>query len=211
MPSSVDERLQWLRTLNSAALVKEWKTAFGKPPAASLRRDLMIPILIHRDQQNENGNGNRSRDVSQRLKQASDLTHTRRQPPSSDHIQQGTRLIREWRGQTHTVQVAENGFLYKDHRYESLSEIASLITGTHWSGPRFFGLRPRRSEDQRNFKPVGKQNGKQASARPSRRFAVRFIRASRQKKVLSNPSTHCMHSAKLAKPTSSAKDTKAGK
>jgi hypothetical protein len=51
----------------------------------------------------------------------------------------GSRLIREWQGQTHTVEVLEAGFLYDGQRYRSLSEIARFITGARWSGPRFFG------------------------------------------------------------------------
>jgi len=52
----------------------------------------------------------------------------------------GTRLVREWHGRSHTVEVAENGFLYAGRRYRSLSEVAAAITGARWSGRRFFGL-----------------------------------------------------------------------
>ena len=52
----------------------------------------------------------------------------------------GSRLVREWNGQTYTVSVIEEGFVYKDRVWTSLSAIAKDITGAHWSGPRFFGL-----------------------------------------------------------------------
>ena len=52
----------------------------------------------------------------------------------------GTRLIREWQGVTHEVTIEEKGFLWNGLRYRSLSRIAQEITGTKWSGPRFFGL-----------------------------------------------------------------------
>ena len=52
----------------------------------------------------------------------------------------GTRLVREWRGKTHTVVVTEEGFEYAGKSYSSLSKIAQTVTGAHWSGPRFFGL-----------------------------------------------------------------------
>lgn len=52
----------------------------------------------------------------------------------------GTRLIREWNGQTIAVEVVESGFLWKEQVWRSLSEIACEVTGAHWSGPRFFGL-----------------------------------------------------------------------
>jgi hypothetical protein len=52
----------------------------------------------------------------------------------------GSRLVREWHGRSHIVEVLEDGFLYDGHRYRSLSSIARRITGTRWSGRRFFGL-----------------------------------------------------------------------
>jgi len=52
----------------------------------------------------------------------------------------GTRLVREWNGRTHIVDVGDNGFVFDGKTYRSLSAIAKRITGTHWSGPRFFGL-----------------------------------------------------------------------
>jgi len=55
-------------------------------------------------------------------------------------IRPGARLVREWRGRTHTVVVTEEGFEYVGKTYSSLSKIAQAITGAHWSGPRFFGL-----------------------------------------------------------------------
>jgi Protein of unknown function (DUF2924) len=54
-------------------------------------------------------------------------------------------LVRQWRGHTHTVLVREDGFEYKGGHYRSLTVIAERITGTHWSGPRFFGLTKRAS------------------------------------------------------------------
>src|SRR5690606_36022867 len=56
-------------------------------------------------------------------------------------IKPGTRLIRAGHGATHQVEVLVDGYLYQDRRYSSLSQIAEHITGTRWSGPRFFGLK----------------------------------------------------------------------
>ena len=56
-------------------------------------------------------------------------------------------LIREWNGQTHRVTVAERGFAWEGATYDSLSKIAHAITGTNWNGPRFFGLRDKRSTE----------------------------------------------------------------
>ena len=52
----------------------------------------------------------------------------------------GSRLVREWHGRTHTVEVTDHGYLYAGRQFRSLSEIAREITGARWSGPRFFGL-----------------------------------------------------------------------
>ena len=53
----------------------------------------------------------------------------------------GTRLVREWHGKNHIVEVEIEGFRHQGRQYASLSEIAREITGTRWSGPRFFGLK----------------------------------------------------------------------
>lgn len=55
-------------------------------------------------------------------------------------LQPGTRLVREWKGRTWTIEVTDGGFLMSGEKFASLSSIAKKITGTHWSGPRFFGL-----------------------------------------------------------------------
>ncbi len=48
--------------------------------------------------------------------------------------------MREWNGRTYTVTVIEDGFEYGEKTYRSLTKVARVITGAHWSGPRFFGL-----------------------------------------------------------------------
>ena len=55
-------------------------------------------------------------------------------------LQPGTRLVREWNGTTHIVEVIEGGYVWNGDRLRSLSAIARSITGARWSGPRFFGL-----------------------------------------------------------------------
>lgn len=52
----------------------------------------------------------------------------------------GTRLVRDWHGVAHTVTVLENGFEFDGKHWRSLTAIAKAITGSHWNGPRFFGL-----------------------------------------------------------------------
>ena len=55
-------------------------------------------------------------------------------------LKPGTKLVRAWRGKTHTVLVLDDGFEHQGKRYTSLAQIADEVTGAHWSGPRFFGL-----------------------------------------------------------------------
>ena len=61
-------------------------------------------------------------------------------------LKPGTVLVRDYDGQRHTVTVAADGFNWQGTSYASLSAIARAITGTAWSGPRFFALRPNGAE-----------------------------------------------------------------
>jgi hypothetical protein len=64
---------------------------------------------------------------------------------SRPELKPGTRLVREWQGRTYEVLVVQDGFSWQGTRYLSLSALARKITGTPWSGPLFFGLKPNRS------------------------------------------------------------------
>jgi hypothetical protein len=55
-------------------------------------------------------------------------------------LKPGAHIVREWRGTTHHVTILDDGVLFRGQRYGSLSEVARVITGSRWSGPRFFGL-----------------------------------------------------------------------
>ncbi len=64
----------------------------------------------------------------------------------------GTRLVREWQGRTHVVTIGEDGaVLWNDRTWRSLSEVARAITGTRWSGPAFFGLKPKLKKRPADF------------------------------------------------------------
>ena len=68
--------------------------------------------------------------------------------PIRPPIKPGTRLVRQWKDQVHVVEVELEGYEYKGARYDSLSEIARLITGTRWSGPLFFGIKAKQSSSR---------------------------------------------------------------
>ena len=54
----------------------------------------------------------------------------------------GTRLVREWQGQVHVVTIGDDrAITWEGRTFRSLSQVAKAITGTHWSGPAFFGLK----------------------------------------------------------------------
>jgi len=60
----------------------------------------------------------------------------------SPKLPEGAKLVRQWGGRTHEVNVLKEGrcFRYQNEDYKSLTQVAKVITGAHWSGPRFFGL-----------------------------------------------------------------------
>ena len=55
-------------------------------------------------------------------------------------LKPGARLVRAWGGEIHEILVVEDGFLWRGKTWSSLSAIAREMTGTRWSGPRFFGI-----------------------------------------------------------------------
>lgn len=87
--------------------------------------------------------GGLDRTTRRRLRQ---LSNSLRANPAAGPVERPTAapgcvLMREWNGVTHRVVGQDEGFLWNGERYSSLSQIALRITGTRWSGPRFFGLR----------------------------------------------------------------------
>ena len=54
----------------------------------------------------------------------------------------GAAIRRQWQGEEVVVYVSEGGFTWKGRTFRSLSAVATAITGSHWNGPKFFGLRP---------------------------------------------------------------------
>ena len=62
-------------------------------------------------------------------------------------IKPGSELVRTWKGKSYRVMVMADGFAYDGKTFASLSEIATVITGTRWNGPRFFGLRSRSNRE----------------------------------------------------------------
>lgn len=120
-------------------LRREWRRLYHKEPPR-LSRDLLVLGIAYRLQELEHG-GLSKTTIRKLQTLAKTLRKTGRVGPiPSLNLKPGARLVREWRGRTHTVTVTEDGFEYDGGHYPSLTKIARSITGTHWSGPRFFGL-----------------------------------------------------------------------
>jgi hypothetical protein len=141
MQDQIAKRLAELPTLSRAALCDLWKQLFDASPPPNLRRDFMIPIEAFRLQEQAFGSlSARTRDRLRHLSRAFEK-NSESAIPSASQIRPGTRLVRQWRDQVHLVNVQANFYEYQGARYQSLSEIARLITGTRWSGPLFFGIK----------------------------------------------------------------------
>jgi hypothetical protein len=141
MPDPIAKRLAMLPDLSKADLCELWKQLFNSNPSPNMRRDLLIPILAHRLQ--EQAFGSIGASTRGRLSQLCEAFEKDGGTtiPSTPRIRPGTRLVRQWRDRVHLVNVKTNGYEYQGGRYQSLSEIARLITGTRWSGPLFFGIK----------------------------------------------------------------------
>ncbi|MFT7572343.1 MAG: hypothetical protein ACI9JL_003393 [Paracoccaceae bacterium] len=132
----IERELATLDALDRSALLENWRSVFGRdaPPGLSgplLQKGIACEIQVR-------AFGGHSVRTIRALKAASKPESgsvTRRLPG------RGTRLVREWNGTLHEVDVEDDGYLWRGQRHRSLSAIALAITGTKWSGPRFFGIK----------------------------------------------------------------------
>lgn len=141
--TDLETKLIAIERLDLPELRTEWRRLYRKPPPHRLSRDLLIRGIAHKIQ--EAVHGGLSKPTLRRLKILSDQTASGagNKLERQTAFKPGTKLLREWNGTTHEVQVLADGFEWRGQTYASLSKIAQAITGAHWSGPRFFGLRMR--------------------------------------------------------------------
>ena len=152
---NVDANLATLRAASPKELRARWLELFGTEPPPWKRLDVMARVLAYRMQERTLG-GLKPSTLKRLAKLASSLEGSPDSlAPSPVRIKPGTRFIREWGGETHSVTTIDRGFTYLGKTYRSLSEIARAITGTRWSGPRFFGLRSRREAPRENLNGRG--------------------------------------------------------
>jgi hypothetical protein len=123
-----------LRGLSRVDLVERWAALHGSPPIKTMTEDLLARGIAYEMQVRQLGG------LTPPEMKALGALAQGRPKPSLGAIKAGTRLYRSWRGVTQEVLVLESGYSWRSKSYASLSQVARAITGTRWSGPRFFGL-----------------------------------------------------------------------
>lgn len=149
--AKIKRQLTELGGLNDTELQSRWQNLYGSPAPTGLDSMLMRLAVAYRIQ--ELALGGLSVAAREQLTALAAEARDRVDPPllvqdaksAKDHVPgtltPGMQLLREWNGVTAVVDVLANGFAWRGRTYSSLSAVALAITGTKWSGPRFFGLR----------------------------------------------------------------------
>ncbi len=172
--AALPDQLAALATMSPDQLRAEWRRVYPTPPPPRLTPDLLRRGIAYRLQERIHGGlpNHIARELDRMAKRkiadmaaaavaAATATSTASGEGSGargsrrdgivarrvdePRLRPGTRLVRSWQGRTYSVLVTEHGFVMDDREYPSLSRIAEAVTGTHWSGPRFFGLTRRGS------------------------------------------------------------------
>lgn len=129
--ANIETQIEALSRLDLAGLRDAWQRRFGRPSRVRspdlLRRKLAFELQA-------DIYGGLTSEVRAQIRKA------RSTPRQKSGLQRGAVIMREWRGTKHEVTVVNDGFEHAGQRYRSLSEVARVITGARWSGPRFFGL-----------------------------------------------------------------------
>jgi hypothetical protein len=139
--SAVEAEVARIGAMNKAELRSVWRIKYKSDPPRAFGPDLLRRSLAYRVQEEAFGGlpARTKRELDHLIAVLGKKPTSRIELPR--RIRAGAVLIREWRGKVVRVTVVENGFLFEGKTFLSLSEIALLITGTKWNGPRFFGLR----------------------------------------------------------------------
>jgi hypothetical protein len=145
-----EEALSRLLTLDIGELRQQWRGLFKTQAPRHFSRELLVRAVAYRIQELARGGlrpepQRQLRRIAQQFKETGDATMRARA-----ELKPGTRLLRQWQGRSYDVLVLDDGFAWQGTRYRSLSAIARQITGTAWSGPLFFGVKPNRSATRRS-------------------------------------------------------------
>jgi len=134
--AAIEAEVDQIRSLGIGALRKRWRSVFGAKPPPSLTKDIMGRMIAYRIQEEAFGGLDR-----ETIKLLDRLARGGKSNDLNRRLKAGTVLVREYKGERHTVTVVPDGFVWQGETFSSLSTIARTITGTAWNGPRFFGLR----------------------------------------------------------------------
>ena len=145
MQKTVLKQTYELNRMSMGQLRKRWADLLGTDPGRLGRRYLIRRLAYRIQELAYGGLADETKAELERIAEEDEAkrhgARANRRKPKVTHPTPGTRLVREWNGQRHEVTAIEGGFEYSGRRYKSLSAIAKAITGAHWSGPQFFGLR----------------------------------------------------------------------
>ncbi len=133
----LDTTMAALATMSSAQLRCLWTETFDTP-VPPVPDSLLHRALAHAMQEATLGGLSA---VPRRSMEALARGGSAVQQDLAIKFKPGTRLMRQWNGSMHSVLVTADGFEFDGKTWKSLSAIAQRITDSHWSGPRFFGLR----------------------------------------------------------------------
>jgi hypothetical protein len=143
--NSIEAEIARLRSLGLNELQARWRSVFSRKAPAHLSRHLLFRIIAYRIQEDRFGGlkpeTRRLLDQLGAATEGGDPGKAAGARRPRDALRPGTVLVREWKGKHQHVMVTANGFSWNGQEFDSLSEVANAITGTRWSGPRFFGLR----------------------------------------------------------------------
>lgn len=150
-------------TLMEGMTVDQLRTKYAEvfgEPCRSRHKQWLLKRIAWRMQANEEGDlSERARRRATELANDADLRMTPpREPKATAGAEErtktvstnvraasvplpGTVLTREYKGQTVRVTVLADGFECHGQRYKSLTAVAKAVTGKHWNGHHFFGLR----------------------------------------------------------------------
>jgi Protein of unknown function (DUF2924) len=139
--AALDAEIAGLSKASIEDLRKRCKTLYGNEPSGHIGRSFVIRAIAYRLQ--EKAFGGLKPSTRRLLARVAEEAAAESSPKSLSvrKAKPGTILIREWQGNPHRVTVLDDGVSFNGKRYRSLSEVAREITGSRWSGPRFFGLR----------------------------------------------------------------------
>jgi hypothetical protein len=134
---AIEAEIGRVQSLDLDGLRTLWHVTFRSCPPPAFTKDLMARFLgWHIQDQARGGLDPETAMHLDGLARGDKLGEDRPR-----RLKPGTVLLREYQGERHTVTVVANGYVWRETTYASLSTIARAITGTAWSGPRFFGLR----------------------------------------------------------------------